>query len=62
MTALIFIITGIAAALFGAITLTGAWIDGRRQKLRNRGLHPTTTHDGNVVAQESQPPLRLGKP
>lgn len=47
-------ITIVAVALFGAFVLLGAWIDGRRQALRDKGLHPVTTPEGNVEAQEQQ--------
>ena len=45
-------ITVVAIVLFGAFVLLGAWIDGRRQKLLQKGLHPVTTPEGNVEAQE----------
>jgi len=41
--------------LFVGSILLGAWIDGRRQKLRNQGLHPVTTEDGEVKARDRQP-------
>ena len=44
----------VAAVLFGAFVLLGAWIDGRRQAVRNKGLHPVTTSDGQVEAREDQ--------
>ena len=62
MTALILTLTIIAVAVFAAIALTGAWIDGRRQRLRRQGLHPTTLPDGEVVPTESLPPVRPTKP
>jgi len=42
----------LAVVLFGAFVLLGAWIDGRRQALRNKGLHPVTTPDGQVESKE----------
>ena len=42
----------LAVLLFGAFVLLGAWIDGRRQALRNKGLHPVTTPDGQVESKE----------
>ena len=54
MTTFGIVITLLAAVLFGAFVLLGAWIDGRRQKILERGQHPVTTPDGNVVAQEAQ--------
>ena len=50
------ILTVLAVALFGAVALLGAWIDGRRQALLDRGLHPTTTPEGNVVDLETPRP------
>lgn len=57
MTPLAIALSIVGAVLLAAFVLLGAWIDGRRQRLRERGLHPTTTDDGSVVAQESQPNL-----
>lgn len=37
-----------AAVCFGLFLLYGAWIDGRRQDVRNRGGHPVTDEDGRV--------------
>ena len=42
----------LAVLLFGAFVLLGAWIDGRRQALRNKGLHPVTTPVGQVESIE----------
>ena len=53
MTSFVIVITVAAIVLFGAFVLLGAWIDGRRQTVRNRGLHPVTTAVGQVVAQET---------
>ena len=47
-------ITVLAVAVFGDFVLVGAWIDGRRQAVRNKGMHPVTTPGGNVVAKEAQ--------
>ena len=47
-------ITVIAAVLCASFVLLGAWIDGRRQALRNKGLHPVTTPEGSVEAREQQ--------
>ncbi len=52
MTIFAIILTVFAIALFGAFVLLGAWIDGRRQALRSRGLHPVTTPVGQVIAAE----------
>ena len=48
------VLTLLAAMMFAAIVLYGARIDGRRQALRNRGLHPVTTGTGQVEARESE--------
>lgn len=50
-------IVGIALAVtvmvaYAAFVLLGAWIDGRRQAVRERGQHPVTTSAGNVEARE----------
>ena len=55
MTVFGIVITILAAMLFGAFILLGAWIDGRRQKILERGQHPVTTPEGNVEAQEDLP-------
>jgi hypothetical protein len=47
-------VTSIAVVLFGAFLLLGAWIDGRRQSVRSKGLHPTTTSEGQVEAIETE--------
>ncbi len=52
-------IFGIAIAVtvmvgYAAFVLLGAWIDGRRQAVRERGQHPVTTSAGNVQAREQQ--------
>jgi hypothetical protein len=48
------VVTIIAVLLFGAFLLLGAWIDGRRQSVRSKGLHPTTTSEGQVEAVETE--------
>jgi hypothetical protein len=45
-------ITVVAIVAYGAFIFLGAWIDGRRQAIRDKGLHPVTTSDGNVEARE----------
>ncbi len=52
MTTLGIVATILAVILFGAFVLFGAWIDGRRQKILEKGLHPVTTSGGNIEAQE----------
>lgn len=46
------VITVVAIVAYGAFIFLGAWIDGRRQAVRDKGLHPVTTSDGNVAARE----------
>ena len=41
-----------AVACYAAFVLYGAWIDGRRQAVREKGLHPVTEATGEVHAQE----------
>ncbi len=43
-----------AGVLYGAFVLYGAWIDGRRQAVRNKGLHPVTDATGGVHAREQE--------
>jgi hypothetical protein len=52
MSILAIAVSIIALVLFGAFVLLGAWIDGRRQAIRNKGLHPVTTPNGQVESQE----------
>ncbi|WP_419803928.1 hypothetical protein [Terriglobus sp.] len=47
-------ITVTIVVAYGAFVLLGAWIDGRRQAVRERGEHPVTTSSGNVEAREQQ--------
>ena len=44
----------VALGFYGLIVLYGAWIDGRRQKVRDKGKHPVTTTEGEVKAQEDE--------
>lgn len=44
----------VALAFYGAFVLYGAWIDGRRQKVREKGKHPVTTTEGKVEAREDE--------
>ena len=53
MTTFAVAITVLAVACFGAFILLGAWIDGRRQKVLNRGEHPVTTPVGQVTSEEA---------
>lgn len=43
-----------AVVCFGAFVLYGAWIDGRREKLREQGFHPTTGRTGSVHTTEEE--------
>lgn len=42
----------VALGFYGVIVLYGAWIDGRRQRVRNKGRHPVTDGSGEVHARE----------
>jgi hypothetical protein len=44
----------VALGFYGLIVLYGAWIDGRRQKVRNKGKHPVTEGTGEVHAREDE--------
>lgn len=48
MTALTVVLTVAGILLYGAVVLYGAWIDGRRQAMREKGLHPVTDESGAV--------------
>ena len=43
-----------AAVCYAAFVLYGAWIDGRRQAVREKGLHPVTEPTGEVHAREEE--------
>jgi hypothetical protein len=49
-----FILVAAAALLYGAVVLYGAWIDGRRQKVRERGGHPVTDARGDVRDEDEE--------
>jgi hypothetical protein len=53
-TTVAIILTLVAVLFYGAFVLYGTWIDGRRQKLREEGLHPTTDDNGAVHAREEE--------
>lgn len=42
----------VAIGFYGLIVLYGAWIDGRRQRIRDKGKHPVTESTGEVHARE----------
>lgn len=44
----------VALGFYGLIVLYGAWIDGRRQRVRNKGKHPVTDGSGEVHAREDE--------
>ncbi len=44
----------VSAAMLFTVVVLGAWIDGGRQALRKKGLHPVTTPEGHVVAREHE--------
>ena len=44
----------VAVGFYGLTVLYGAWIDGRRQKVRDKGRHPVTTSEGKVEAREDE--------
>jgi hypothetical protein len=54
MNILVIAIIIFAAIAYALFVLRGAWIDGRRQALRNKGLHPVTTPEGHVEAREQE--------
>lgn len=44
----------VALGFYGLIVLYGAWIDGKRQRVRNKGKHPVTEGSGEVHAREDE--------
>lgn len=48
------VLTVVAAVFYGAFVLYGAWIDGRRQAVRENGQHPVTDDTGVVHAREQE--------
>jgi len=44
----------VALGFYGLVVLYGAWIDGRRQRIRNKGKHPVTEGTGEVHAREDE--------
>ncbi len=53
-TTIAIILTLVAVLFYGAFVLYGTWIDGRRQAVRDKGLHPTTDDSGQVHAREEE--------
>lgn len=57
LNVLIFALVMGAVVCFAAFVLYGAWSndsEGRRQKLRKQGVHPTTDGKGGVHARERE--------
>ena len=54
VTGLSIVLTVAAVLTYGAVALYGAWIDGRRQKVRDKGMHPVTDETGKVHAREEE--------
>jgi hypothetical protein len=50
-TAIGIVLTVVAVGFYGLIVLYGAWIDGKRQKARDKGEHPVT---GRIKAREDE--------
>lgn len=44
----------VALGFYGMVVLYGAWIDERRQRIRNKGKHPVTEGTGEVHAREDE--------
>jgi hypothetical protein len=44
----------VALGFYGLIVLYGAWIDGKRQRVRDKGKHPVTDGSGEVHAREDE--------
>lgn len=53
-TAIAIVLAIVAVLFFAIVVLYGAWIDGRRQKIRKRGQHPVTESTGEVHAREQE--------
>lgn len=53
-TTVAIILTLVAVLFYGAFVLYGTWIDGRRQAMRDKGLHPETDDFGQVHAREEE--------
>ena len=44
----------VALGFYGLVVLYGGWIDGSRQRIRNKGKHPVTEGSGEVHAREDE--------
>lgn len=54
MSYIIIAIVVVGIVLYATFVLLGARIDGRRQAILKKGLHPVTTPEGKVEAREYQ--------
>ena len=54
MSYLVIAIVVVGVMLYAAFVLFGARINGRRQAILKKGLHPVTTPEGKVEAREYQ--------
>lgn len=53
-TAVGIVLVVVAGVFYGLIVLYGAWIDGKRQRVREKDKHPVTTTEGKVEAREDE--------
>ncbi|HEY4009067.1 MAG TPA: hypothetical protein VGM11_02870 [Acidobacteriaceae bacterium] len=53
-TAIGIVLAAVAGLFYGVIVLYGAWIDGKRQKVRDKGKHPVTKAAAEVHAREDE--------
>jgi hypothetical protein len=53
-TVVAIVLVAVALGFYGLIVLYGAWIDGKRQKVRKKGKHPVTEGTGEVHAREDE--------
>jgi hypothetical protein len=53
-TAIAIVLAVVAGLFYASFVLYGAWIDGKRQKIRNKGRHPVTESTGEVHAAEDE--------
>ena len=53
-TAIGIVLAVVAILFYGLFVLYGAWIDGKRQRIREKGQHPVTDGTGGVHAIERE--------
>lgn len=53
-TTIAIILAAVAILFYAAIVLYGAWVDGKRQEVRDEGRHPVTSAGGRVEAREDE--------